>query len=153
MSSPRCRFPSINMAAFSGAVGNSFTHAGFIFVEILGEWERADKACPNPIPAIIPMSDVRLMNTLSAFSAGYITVFGELKHKKLSIGTIVVIEVSEIEGLQKTHPLALGKGKKSTRTISTHTRRGHWARRWVGSGDERRLEKRWIEQTIVNDKD
>ena len=153
MSSPRCKFPSINMAAFSGIVGDKFSHGEYLYAELLGEWERSGKTSPNLMTILIPLSSGHLISTLSSYEHTYATVCGELKRKMLAEGTIIVIDVKDLEVRQLPVPQAALDSGEAVRKVSPHARRGHWGQRWVGSGKDKRLERRWIKGSTINSKD
>jgi len=81
--------------------------------------------------------------------------------KKKAAATVKIFSVSEPEEdrepIQKVFPPPIYKGSSSHgsgvptgKTMPPHTRRGHWAYRWVGHGSEKELKLRWIRETRVH---
>jgi len=68
--------------------------------------------------------------------------------------TVRILEVSEpVERIfpGKTHNIYEPvKGEPTGQTKSPHTRRGHWAYRWVGHGDNKELKLRWVRETRIH---
>ena len=76
--------------------------------------------------------------------------------KKRAVAQVKVIDVSceDPTPTRRIFPPSY-KGSSSSkgktgRILASHIRRGHWAHRWVGSGDEKHLALRWIRETRIH---
>ncbi len=70
--------------------------------------------------------------------------------QKVKIYDVSLPTVRTFSNVKTYHKTNEGNERGSGKSKSPHVRRAHWAYRWIGSGDKKHMELRWIRETHIH---